>query len=130
MWDLDMDKTLFEFLDTQVPEGNKAQNGFKDAAYVQVAHVVNSSHGLNVNKEHIQNRVKSVKKQVYRTLRAIVNKRGFGWNSEHKQLTYHEDSMWNSYILEYPEAKYYKNKKFEFFDIWENIFCEDIATGQ
>ncbi|XP_042489710.1 uncharacterized protein LOC122069705 [Macadamia integrifolia] len=129
MWDSDMDRTLFEFLDAQVAEGNKSQNGFKDATYVQASHVINSAHGLSVNKENIRNRVKSVKK-VYRTLYAIVNTSGFGWNSELKQLTYHEDSVWNSYILEHPKAKYYKNKKFEFFDIWENIFGEDFATGQ
>ncbi|XP_042495129.1 uncharacterized protein LOC122074371 [Macadamia integrifolia] len=122
-----MDRTLFEFLDAQVAEGNKSQSGFKDATYVQAAHIINPTHGLSVNKENIRNRVKSIKK-VYRTLYAIVNTSGFGWNSELKQLTYHEDNMWNSYILEHPKAKYYKNKKFEFFDIWENIFGADFTT--
>ncbi|KAJ4950131.1 hypothetical protein NE237_026963 [Protea cynaroides] len=34
---------------------------------------------------------------------------GYGWNTELKQLTYHEDNVWKSYISEYPQAKYYNN---------------------
>ncbi|KAJ4976378.1 hypothetical protein NE237_001484 [Protea cynaroides] len=34
---------------------------------------------------------------------------GYGWNTELKQLTYHEDNVWKSYISEYPKAKYYNN---------------------
>ncbi|XP_077228670.1 uncharacterized protein LOC143861672 [Tasmannia lanceolata] len=54
-----MDKVLVDTLLVQIAEGYKIPNGFKDHAYVAAATAMNAFFNLQLNKEHIKNRIKT-----------------------------------------------------------------------
>ncbi|XP_077232506.1 uncharacterized protein LOC143869834 [Tasmannia lanceolata] len=78
-----MDKVLVDTLIVQIVEGYKIPNGFKEYAYVAAATTMNNFFNLNLNKEHVKNRINTMK-QTYKNVCIILTRSGFGWDVTQK----------------------------------------------
>lgn len=81
-WTQQMDVFLLE----QKNQGQKPDINFSQAAYNAVIEAINSKFPMKVNKDNVQNRLKTLKKKM--TIAMEVFKRGseFGWNDITKQI--------------------------------------------
>ncbi|XP_077239711.1 uncharacterized protein LOC143880609 [Tasmannia lanceolata] len=95
-WNTEMDKVLVDALLEQVSEGHKIPNGFKDVAYTAASRAMNSRYGKDMTKEHIKNRVKTLKKK-FVAVNTIINTNGFGWDDVNKKIEVTED-VYNAWV--------------------------------
>ncbi|XP_077248276.1 uncharacterized protein At2g29880-like [Tasmannia lanceolata] len=126
-WNTEMDKVLVDALLEQVSEGHKIPNGFKDVAYTAASRAMNSRYGNDMTKEHIKNRVKTLKKK-FVAVNTIINTSGFGWDDVNKKIEVTED-VYNAWVAVHPEHKKYFTEKHVLIDDFRHIFGEDYATG-
>ncbi|XP_077217887.1 uncharacterized protein LOC143852390 [Tasmannia lanceolata] len=97
-WNDDMDRHLIVAMQHQIAEGQKAPNGFKDAAYSGAAQELTTVLKNQITKEHVKNRLKMMKTN-YRFLNTIVNLSGFGLDPQLKKISV-EDQMKNDYLAD------------------------------
>ncbi|XP_077243671.1 uncharacterized protein LOC143884142 isoform X4 [Tasmannia lanceolata] len=128
MWNGEMDKVLINTLLHQVSEGNKIPNGFKDIAYSAAVNEVNQHFGLHLTKDHIKNRVKTLKES-FKCLNNIVGQSGFGWDSVTKRISVSEE-VYENYIVAHPESKRFFTHRHELYEEMKEVFGECYATGQ
>ncbi|XP_077219642.1 uncharacterized protein LOC143853796 [Tasmannia lanceolata] len=91
-----MDKVLVDILLVQITEGYKISNGFKDPASVAAATAMNAFFNLQLNKEHIKNRIKTMK-ETYKSVCIILCRSGFGWDDDTKMVTC-EKEVYDDYV--------------------------------
>ncbi|KAK7259947.1 hypothetical protein RIF29_25581 [Crotalaria pallida] len=114
VWTSEMDNCLIEVLADQVEKGNKVDNILKPAAFAAALKVLNEKFSMYLTKEHIKNRLKTWRKQ-FKVLKEILAHRGFVWN-ETQKMVIANNSVWNDYIREHPDAKIFRAKSIENFD--------------
>ncbi|XP_077237318.1 uncharacterized protein LOC143878993 [Tasmannia lanceolata] len=122
-----MDKVLVDALLEQVSERHKIPNGFKDVVYTAASRTMNSRYRKDMTKEHIKNRVKTLKKK-FMAVNTIINTSGFGWDDVNKKIEVTED-VYNAWVAVHPEHKKYFTEKHVLIDDFRHIFGEDYATG-
>ncbi|XP_077246086.1 uncharacterized protein At2g29880-like [Tasmannia lanceolata] len=103
IWNDQMDKVLVDTLLFQIAEGYKIPNGFKDHAYVAAATAMNAFFNLQLNKEHIKNRIKTMK-ETYKSVCIILSRSGFGWDNNTKMVTCKKE-VYDDYIVANPKHK-------------------------
>lgn len=62
-WTQQMDVFLLDFLLEQKNQGQKPDKNFSQAAYNAVIEAINSKFPMKVNKDNVQNRLKTLKKK-------------------------------------------------------------------
>ncbi|XP_077212718.1 histidine--tRNA ligase, cytoplasmic-like isoform X2 [Tasmannia lanceolata] len=127
-WNGEMDKILIKSLLHQISEGNKIPNGFKDVAYNATAHEVNQHFGLHLTKDHIKNRVKTLKAS-YKSLNNLLGESGFGWDSVTKSISVSKEVS-DTYIIAHPESKRFLTQRHELYEVMHDVFGEDHTNGQ
>lgn len=114
VWTSEMDNCLTDVLAEQVEKGNKVDNILKPAAFAAALKALNEKFGMHMTKGHIKNRLKTWRKQ-FGVLKELISHRGFVWNKTQKMVVAN-DSVWNDYIKEHPDAKIFRAKSIENYD--------------
>ncbi|WJX38013.1 hypothetical protein P8452_25715 [Trifolium repens] len=114
VWTSEMDNCLTDVLVEQVEKGNKVDNILKPAAFAAALKALNEKFGMHVTKGHIKNRLKTWRKQ-FGVLKELLAHRGFVWNKTQKMVVAN-DSVWNDYIRDHPDAKVFRAKSIENYD--------------
>ncbi|XP_077219784.1 uncharacterized protein LOC143857097 [Tasmannia lanceolata] len=122
-----MDKVLVDTLLVQIAEGFKIPNGFKDHAYVAAATAMNAFFNLQLNKEHIKNRIKTMK-ETYKSVCIILSRSGFGWDNETKMVTC-EREVYDDYVAAHPKHKKHFTTHHVLHDDMCKIFGDEFAKG-
>ncbi|XP_043693752.1 L10-interacting MYB domain-containing protein-like [Telopea speciosissima] len=116
MWTNEMDRCLTKALVQQVKKGNKIDKSLTSTAYTAAVAVLNKKFALDLNKEHIRNRLKTWKKQ-YGVLKELLAQSGFQWDDRQKMVVAN-DSVWNEYIKSNPDAKALRSRFIENYNDW------------
>ncbi|CDP09648.1 unnamed protein product [Coffea canephora] len=125
-WTTAMDNCLSKILAEHAKEGSKGEN-IKPATYDAAVRAVNENFGLELNKHHVKNRLKTLKKQ-YAVLSEIVGRKGFKWDKAQKMVIAN-DATWKEYIKVNPDAKTLRDKAFENYDELGIIVGTDQALA-
>ncbi|XP_077247424.1 uncharacterized protein At2g29880-like [Tasmannia lanceolata] len=125
IWNDQMDKVLVDTLLVQIAEGYKIPNGFKDHAYVAAATAMNAFFNLQLNKEHIINRIKTMK-ETYKSVCIILSRSGFGWDNDTKMVTC-EKEVHDDYIAAHPKHKKHFTTHHVLHDDMCKIFGDEFA---
>lgn len=96
IWTSPMDNCLSKILADYAKEGYRGENIIKSATYAAAVEALNEKFGLELNKEHVKNRLKTLKKQ-YAVLREILAQKGFKWDKTRKTVVAN-DATWKEYI--------------------------------
>ncbi|XP_040994352.1 L10-interacting MYB domain-containing protein-like [Juglans microcarpa x Juglans regia] len=119
-WTSEMDRCLSDILVEQVKKGNRIDGTFKAAAYRAALTALNENFGLDLTKGHIQNRLKTWKKQ-FGILKELLPHKGFRWD-ETQKMVIADNSVWNDYIKTHPDARIFRNRHIQNYDQLYIIF--------
>ncbi|XP_010247462.1 PREDICTED: uncharacterized protein LOC104590478 [Nelumbo nucifera] len=114
MWRNEMDRCLTKTLAEQVKKGNKIDKNLTSSAYTAAVSALNKNFGLDLTKEHIRNRLKTLKKQ-YGILKDLLSQNGFEWD-EKRKMVIANDSVWNDYIKVHPDARAFRARFIEYYN--------------
>ncbi|KAF5471071.1 hypothetical protein F2P56_011543 [Juglans regia] len=119
-WTSEMDRCLSDILVEQVKKGNRIDGTLKAAAYRAALKALNENFGLDLTKGHIQNRLKTWKKQ-FGILKELLSHKGFRWD-ETQKMVIADNSVWNDYIKTHPDARIFRNRHIQNYDQLYTIF--------
>ncbi|KAF8395743.1 hypothetical protein HHK36_019694 [Tetracentron sinense] len=126
-WTNEMDRCLTKILVEQAKKGNKIDKTLKSATYTAAVRALNDKFALDLTKEHIRSRLKTWKKQ-YVVLKELLAQSGFEWDETRKMIVAN-DSVWNDYIKEHPDARTFRARLIENYDELCIIIGNYQATG-
>ncbi|CAL1403555.1 unnamed protein product [Linum trigynum] len=115
VWTEEMDRCLMELLLEQVLLGNKVENNFKTGVYSLALDAINKKFGLELTKNHVRNRLRTLKKQ-YGLVKELLSHAGFEWD-DRLNMVVASDEQWNDYIKENPDARQLRAKPFDNFNM-------------
>lgn len=127
-WTPPMDRYLVDLLLDQVHRGNKLGQTFIAQAWVDMVILFNTKFGSNHDKDVLKNRYKHLRRQ-YNDIKFLLEQSGFSWNEARDMVTA-EDSVWDAYIKERPDARSYRVKTVPSYHKLGIIFGEDIYDGR
>ncbi|OMP08266.1 hypothetical protein COLO4_06628 [Corchorus olitorius] len=126
-WSSEMDGCLTKVLAEQVKKGNKTDNALKPAAYMAAVTVINKKFGLDLTKEHLRNRLRTLKKQ-FGIVKGILAQKGFQWDEE-RRMVVADASVWKDYIKAHPDARQFQARYIDNYDELCIIFGNDQAIA-
>ncbi|XP_054819374.1 uncharacterized protein LOC129318557 isoform X2 [Prosopis cineraria] len=127
IWTTEMDNCLTKILAEQVRKGNKVDNVLKPVAFTASVKELNEKLHLDLTKDHVKNRLKTWRKQ-FGILKKLLAHRGFEWDNAQKMVVA-ENSVWNDYIRENPDARMFRAKLIENYDELCLIIGNDQAIA-
>ncbi|KAF7815604.1 L10-interacting MYB domain-containing protein-like isoform X4 [Senna tora] len=115
-WTTEMDRCLSEVLVEQIKLGNKSKfdKKIKSAAYEAAVLAINERFQLDLIKDQVKNRLKTMRKQ-FEILKEILDQSGFEWDEKRKMVNA-TDSVWNEYIKINPDARLLKGRVIRNYD--------------
>uniref|UniRef100_A0A5B7BRF2 Myb/SANT-like domain-containing protein n=1 Tax=Davidia involucrata TaxID=16924 RepID=A0A5B7BRF2_DAVIN len=114
IWTNEMDRYFSKILVEHVRKGSKLDNIIKPATYAAALVALNEKFGLDLTKDHLKNRLKTLRKQ-FGVLKEILAQKGFKWDKARKMVVA-DDAVWNDYIKAHPDAKHFRAKFIENFE--------------
>ncbi|XP_028803943.1 uncharacterized protein LOC114759016 [Neltuma alba] len=127
IWTNEMDNCLTKILAEQVRKGNKVDNVLKPVAFAASVKELNEKLHLDLTKDHVKNRLKTWRKQ-FGILKKLLAHRGFEWDNAQKMVIA-ENSVWNDYIRENPDARMFRARLIENYDELCLIIGNDQAIA-
>ena len=92
-----MDQILLNALMEEVHKGNRHDGSFSSEAYLNVVAVLRSNIDPTITKQHIKNRMKTLKDRFGEAYDLFGSLSGFGWNSTTRRFTA-EEQVWQELI--------------------------------
>lgn len=86
LWTQEMDDYLVDVLYEQALCGNKIDRSFTATAYANASKAMSQKFGENISKEHIKNRLKTIRQNFNLAYDLVKNTSGLGWNEETRML--------------------------------------------
>ncbi|KAK7295758.1 hypothetical protein RJT34_18670 [Clitoria ternatea] len=132
-WTSDMDNCLCATLVQQITRSNGSKFDYKlnSAAFEAALLAINEKFQLNVVKEHVRNRLKTLKKH-YDIMKELLDQSGFEWD-EKRKMVIANDSVWNEYIKINPDARLLKGRVIRNYDelsiIISHCYPPDSSTN-
>ena len=96
-WTRCMDGQLLEVLKEQKAKGLKDDRNFQPQAYRAAIDALNETFKLNITKNHIVNRLKTLKEQMGNAVELLNQKSGISWDDISKRLVA-DENVWNNLI--------------------------------
>ncbi|XP_043721464.1 uncharacterized protein At2g29880-like [Telopea speciosissima] len=127
MWTIEMDHCLTKTLVDLVRQSKRKDKVLNNAVYAASAATLNENFGLDLMGDHVRNRLKTWKKR-YGVLKELLSQSGFEWDETQKMVVAN-DSVWNDYVKEHPDARAIRGKIIENYDELCIIFSNDQASG-
>ncbi|OMO58774.1 hypothetical protein COLO4_34387 [Corchorus olitorius] len=117
-WNREMDMALISSFYSSLDEGLKGENDWKPQAYEAAKEHINTTLKLNLTKENVRNRHKTMKKHYGYVNEIQTVESGLLWDNEKKMVLVTSDTLhiWENYLKVQPLAGPYKNKMIEFWD--------------
>ncbi|OMP05550.1 hypothetical protein COLO4_08774 [Corchorus olitorius] len=127
-----MDMALISSFYSSLDEGLKGKNDWKPQAYEAAKEHINTTLKLNLTKENVRNRYKTMKKHYGYVNEIQTVESGLLWDNEKKMVLVTSDTLhiWENYLKVQPLAGPYKNKMIEFWDDIVVLCASEKATGQ
>ncbi|XP_059658554.1 uncharacterized protein At2g29880-like [Cornus florida] len=127
VWTLQMDLYLQQ-LHEQKLQGQKPDRNFNPSAYDVAVDAINARFPVKVNKDKVQNRLKTLKRKMDIALEVFKRGSGFAWNDITKKIDA-TNSVWDALIKSYPDAKKVRNVTLPCLNLLREIFEKDRAMG-
>ncbi|KAI3961670.1 hypothetical protein MKX01_030602 [Papaver californicum] len=122
-WTPPMDNFFIEIMIEHVNKGYKIGKTFHREAWLYMLELFNNKFGLQLDKEVLKNRYKKLRTQ-YNAINVLLDN-GFQWD-EARQLVTADDSVWDDYLLEHPEARSYRTKTVPNYSSLRVIYGDSI----
>ncbi|KAJ4807877.1 Myb/SANT-like DNA-binding domain protein [Rhynchospora pubera] len=126
-WTKPMDTFLLEVLREQQLKGLKGDSGFQASAYRKAMEEINTKFNLKINKEKIQNRLKTLKDIMNLTLDAL-KKSGLTWSESTKKVQA-APQVWDDLVKANPKMRRIRDKEICNFSLLCDIFEKNRASG-
>ncbi|KAK0583663.1 hypothetical protein LWI29_001157 [Acer saccharum] len=128
-WSEQMDIVLIDALLEQQVNGNRVDGTFTTTAYNNVLKVCREELNYPFDKEHLKNRMKTLKTNFNTCHDLFKGLSGFAWNPNNK-LFEAEPEVWNSLIEAKPNAKKWRHTPVYHYDKLSELFAKDRANGE
>ncbi|XP_059634713.1 uncharacterized protein At2g29880-like [Cornus florida] len=127
-WTEEMDEVLIDALLEQEENGNRVDGTFTSTAYSNVIKKCTEKIGYPFDKDHIKNRMKTLKLNFNTCYDLFKNLSGFSWSPETK-LFEAELEVWKALIEAKPSASKWRHTKIKFYKKLYDLFAKDRANG-
>ncbi|CAN6484698.1 unnamed protein product [Victoria cruziana] len=128
-WTPVMDHYFISLMVEEVRKGTKVDNTFNKHGWNRMERAFQQRFGTHFHRDYLRNRLKTLRKQ-YNVIKSACEHRGFGWNRETQMITATDESLWDEYTKEHPEARPYKDKPLPFFEELCAVFSRTVADGR
>ncbi|XP_059640342.1 uncharacterized protein LOC132282621 isoform X1 [Cornus florida] len=129
VWTAQMDDIFVDALHNQFVKGNMIDGTFTTKAYNEIVHELKERLGIDINKDKVKNRLKTIKKifnECFNLFKTGLS--GFAW-SEATKMWYAEPEVWASLIKSNPTVEKWKTTPISNYDKLLDLFGKDRATG-
>ncbi|KAK9157528.1 hypothetical protein Scep_004102 [Stephania cephalantha] len=107
-WSQVMDDCMIRILVEQSRMGLKGEKGFKDEAYSTVSNALANQLGVDVSRNHIDNRLKTIRIE-YQMFHALREQNEFSWDPI-KNKVVAPDAIWNDFLKAHPKFNSYRGR--------------------
>ncbi|XP_057963033.1 uncharacterized protein LOC131154346 isoform X2 [Malania oleifera] len=108
-WTPSMDRYLIDLMLVQVQLGNKIDHNLNNQAWLHMITSFNERFGSQHDKYILRSRFESFRR-LYHAMKNLLDHSGFSWD-EMQQMITANDNLWDSYIMENPDAKSFRTEK-------------------
>ncbi|XLS75836.1 hypothetical protein HN51_032701 [Arachis hypogaea] len=98
-------------------------------AYANVVKTLSIAIGPHITKNHIKNRMKTLKNHFAEAYDLFHHLSGFAWNPVTRKFEA-EEEVWQDFIKEKPQAEKWRKIQIKHYDILKELFGADRATGK
>ncbi|XP_020962425.1 uncharacterized protein At2g29880-like [Arachis ipaensis] len=128
-WSDDMDEVLLNALADEASKGNRHDGLWTTEAYANVVKTLSISIGPHITKNHIKNRMKTLKDHFAEAYDLFHHLSGFAWNPVTRKFEA-EEEVWQDFIKEKPQAEKWRNMQIKHYDTLKELFGADRVTGK
>ncbi|XP_058746582.1 uncharacterized protein At2g29880-like [Vicia villosa] len=128
-WTDDMDQILLNALMEEANKGNRHDGAWTTEAYSNVVDALRSLVAPTMTKQHIKNRMKTLKDHFAESYDLFGSLSGFAWNPISRRFEA-EDEVWQDLIREKPHAAKWKTMQIRHYDVLKELFGLDRAVGK
>ncbi|RYR10732.1 hypothetical protein Ahy_B05g079210 isoform A [Arachis hypogaea] len=128
-WSDEMDEALLNALAEEALKDNRHDGSWTIEAYANVVKTLNIAIGPHITKNHIKNRMKTLKDHFAEAYDLFHHLSGFAWNLVTRKFEA-EEEVWQDFIKEKPQAEKWRKMQIKHYDILKELFGADRATGK
>ncbi|XP_059664096.1 uncharacterized protein LOC132309849 [Cornus florida] len=128
-WTEEVDGILLDALLEQQENGNRVDGTFTSTAYSNVVKICSQKLGYPFDKDHVKNRMKTMKNNFNTCYDLFKNLSGISWSPETK-LFKAEPEVWKALIEAKPSSSKWRHTKINHYEKLFELFVKDRATGQ
>ncbi|KAE9594555.1 putative Myb/SANT-like domain-containing protein [Lupinus albus] len=128
-WTDEMDQVLMNAFTEELRKGNRHDGSLTSEAYSNVIKVFQHVVAPNMTKQHIKNRMKTLKEHFAESYDLFNNPSGFAWNPMTKRFEA-QDDVWEYFIKDKPQAVKWRTMQIRHYDTLNELFGADRATGK
>ncbi|KAK2455533.1 hypothetical protein QL285_002975 [Trifolium repens] len=119
---------LLNALAEEANKGNRHDGAWTTEAYNNMVEDLRSTIGPNITKNHIKNRMKTLKNHFAEAYDLFHSLSGFSWNPITQKFDA-EDDVWEELIKGKPHAARWRKMQIKHYDILTELFATDRARG-
>ncbi|KAK2453910.1 hypothetical protein QL285_001531 [Trifolium repens] len=127
-WNDEMDQMLLNALAEEANKGNRHDGAWTTEAYNNMVEDLRSTIGPNITKNHIKNRMKTLKNHFAEAYDLFHSLSGFSWNPITRKFDA-EDDVWEELIKGKPHTARWRKMQIKHYDILTELFATDRARG-
>ncbi|KAJ1381274.1 Myb/SANT-like domain [Sesbania bispinosa] len=127
-WSEHMDTIMLNEFVEQERKGNQHDGNWSTEAYDHVVNSLRSVSYVDLTKQHIKNRIKTIKYRWREAYDLFNSLSGFAWNPITKRFEA-EEEVWEGFIREKPHASRWRTMQIRNYDIMKDLFGTDRAIG-
>ncbi|KAF1899382.1 hypothetical protein Lal_00019510 [Lupinus albus] len=128
-WTNEMDPVLMNAFTEELTKGNRHDGSWTSEAYSNVIKVLQHVVAPNMTKQHVTNRMKTLKEHFAESYDLFNNLSGFAWNRMTKRFEA-EDDVWEDFIKDKPQAVKWRTVQIRHYDTLKELFGADRVTGK
>ncbi|RYQ88884.1 hypothetical protein Ahy_B09g095814 isoform B [Arachis hypogaea] len=128
-WSDDMDEVLLNALAEEASKGNRHDGSWTTKAYANVVKTLSIAIGPHITKNHIKNRMKTLKDHFAEAYDLFHHLSGFAWNPVTRKFEA-EEEVWQDFIKGETTSRKIKKMQIKHYDTLKELFGADRATGK
>ncbi|GAU49426.1 hypothetical protein TSUD_407280 [Trifolium subterraneum] len=128
-WSEEMDLALLNALTEEAHKGNRHDSSWTTEAYNNVVELLRTTIEGHITKQHIKNRMKTLKENFGEAYDLFNSLSGFAWDPITRKFEA-EEEVWDALIKEKPHAVKWKRMCIKNYDMLKDLFGVDRAKGK